>query len=264
MDLQTFASQTRKLNTPISNNKDKKAVNQLLPKQQKTRAYKSVETAPEKIQFDMIKSRFGEMRGKWIMRYLPRVPIDVDRKNITKKQIQEFAQEFAQVRSNRGDEKYIKIEKANLSWIEYSFDVDQWIADNFRGKIPKYKPPISLKWRYRQDWPRFIYVNAPFHDFRDFVAKKFKEFMKKNERKLKHRKFQFLEKVTADLFEYKIDFQSQYIIASLKYSVILGSLAAYTLFFYNKEIDDKKEKNLKKKINRYSDIKKLDRYVRRL
>jgi Fe-S oxidoreductase len=189
----------------------------------------------------------------------------VERKDVTKKQIEEFAQEYAQTRSNRGDEKYIKIEKANLSWIEYSFDIDAWIADNFRGQIPKYKPPISLRFRYRRDWPRFIYVNAPFHDFQDFIVKKFRDdFLKKNKRKLKHRKFSFLNKITADLFQYRIDFQAQYIIASLKYSVILGSLAAYMAFFHNKEIDSKQEKDVKKKIKRYDSIKKLDRYIKRL
>jgi hypothetical protein len=250
MDLQSFATLSKEKNS-------------LLPKQQKTRAYKSVETEKPNIQLQMTKSRVGKQRGKFILRFIPQLPYGIDRKEITNKQVEEFAKEYAIINTDRGEEKYINVEKANLAWIEYSFDIDKWFNDNFRGKSPKYKPPITLKFSYRQDLPRFIYVNSSFYDLRKFIIDKFRDWLKKNNRMIKHRKFSFLDKITPDIFEFKLDVQSMNINASLRYSVILGSLAAYMLFFHNKDIKGS-EKEIRRKVQRYSDIKKLDRYVMKL
>lgn len=265
MDLQTFAALSQQIHNPSTKSTKStiSTTNALMPKQQKTRAYKSIETSKPKIQFQMIKHRVGKKGKKFILRYIPRTPHDINRSDVSNQQIKEFAKEFIESNTNKGDEKYIKIEQANISWIEYSFDVEEWFNDNFRGKTPRYEIPITLKFRYRQDLPRFIYVNSPFHDLRDFIVEEFKKWLKKHNRLIKHQKFSFLDNIAPDVFEFKLDVQGQYINASLKYSVILGSLAAYMLFFHNKDIKGK-EKDVKRKVQRYSDIKKLDRYVKRL
>ena len=265
MDLSTFAALSQQIHNPSTKGtkSTKSTTSALMPRQQKTRAYKSVETGKPKIQFQLIKHRVGEQRGKFILRYIPRTPYDVDRKDVVPQQVKEFAEEYLRSNTNRGDEKYIKIEKANMNWIEYSFDIEEWLKDNFRGKRPRYQIPITLKFKYRQDLPRFIYVNSPFQDLRNFILKNFQEWLKKNDRLLKHNNFNFLDKIKPDLFEYKLDVQSQHINASLKYSVILGSLAAYMLFFHNKDIKGK-EKDVKRKVQRYSNVKRLERYVKRL
>lgn len=268
MDLQTFAALSQQIHNPstrgtIGTKSTKSTTNALMPRQQKTRAYKSIETGRPKIQFQMMRHRTGKMGKKFIIRYIPQLPFGTNRGDVVPQQVKDFAEEYMTSNTNKGDEKYIKIEKANLSWIEYSFDIDKWFNDNFRGKIPRYEIPITLKFKYRYDLPRFIYVNSPFHDLRDFIIERFEKWLESNKRLVKHRKFTFLDNVVPSLFEFKLDVQGQYINASLKYSVILGSLAAYMLFFHNKDIKGK-EKDVKRKVQRYSDIKKLDRYVKRL
>lgn len=248
MELSSFAAATK---------------NPLLPKQQKTRAYKSQETSLEPIDFVLLKHRVGESRGKFILRYVPRLPVGRTWNEVSNKQIKDFAERNLSANTDKDDEKYINIEQATKSWIEYSFDIDKWFNDNFKGKKPKYQMPITLKFRYRHDIPRLFLVNTPYNDLSEFILSKFKKWMKKNDRLLKHRKFSFLDKITIDIFEFRLDSQSMHINASLKYSVILGSLAAYMLFFHNKDISGK-EKDIKRKVSRYSDVKRLERYVKKI
>src|SRR6056297_1279643 len=146
MDLQTFAALSQQIHNPSTKGtkSTKSTTNALMPKQQKTRAYKSIETGRPKIQFQLMRHRVGKQRDKFILRYIPRPPYDVDRRDIVPQQVKEFAEEHMKANTNQGDEKYIKIEKANLNWIEYSFDIDEWFKDNFRGKTPRYQIPITL------------------------------------------------------------------------------------------------------------------------
>lgn len=248
MELSSFASATR---------------NPLLPQQQSTRSYASQETGSEPVDFTLLKHRTGVSGKKFILRYVPRLPFGKKWTEISNKQIKDFAVRHMLANTDRGDDKYIKIEQASKSWIEYSFDAEAWIKDNFRGKKPKYQVPITLKFRYRRDIPRFFHVNTQYSELSKFILSKFKEFIKKNDRTLKHRKFSFLDRITPDIFEFRLDSQSMHINASLKYSVILGSLAAYMLFFHGKDITGK-EKDVKRKVSRYSDVKKLERYVRKI
>lgn len=255
MDLQTFA----KLSGNFGQTKDN-----LLPKQQKTRAYSSVAKGDPKPNITLYAHRFGEQRKKWIMKYWVRSAVTLEKQKITPQDVKEYAEEYLANGSNQGDEKYVKIERHTSSYIEFSFDHDAWFRDNFISGSPRYKAPITLDFRYRKDLPRFIYTNAPIHDFTKFLKEKFQEFLSKNKRKLYHRKFKFLKNISPDLFEYRIDYQSMHIKASLKYSVVLGSLALYMYYVHGKDIEKDKAKKMKRDLSRHKDIKKLERYVKKI
>ena len=68
--------------------------------------------------------------------------------------------------------------------------------------------------------------------------------------------------MVASLFEYKWDYSSQKMYAHLKYSVVLGSLALYMTVFHGKDAKDIKA--IKKKVANLGDIKRLDRYIKKL
>lgn len=261
MDLRTFAKLSGNIHPQSQNTSSKDSI---LPNQQKTRSYKSSETAKPRPNITLYSHRFGEQRGKWIMRYWVRLPMTIEKQSVTPQQVKEYAEEFLKNGSNQGDEKYVKVEKYTASSLEFSFDHDAWFRDNFMSQIPKYKAPITLDFRYRRDLPRFIYVNAPIHDFTKFLKERFQKFLEKNKRKLYHRKFKFLKRVSPDLFEYRIDFQSMRFKASLKYSVVLSSLALYMYYIHGKDIEPEKEKRLKRDLGRHKDIKKLERYVKKI
>jgi hypothetical protein len=213
----------------------------------------------------LLKYRFGEEGDKYQMRYKVQFPFMSDaRKKLTPKDMKAFAEEFLKSNSDKGDEKYVTVKRADLDMIWYEFDADKWIDDALRAKKPFYDPPISLTFRYWAMIPRFIFVNAMLMDLNHHMNKKFEQYIRKNVRVLFHDSFKFLQKITPELFEYKVDFQKAVCIASLKYSVILGSLALYLMYRHKKEFDKDQVKFIKDKVSKFGDVGKLDSFIRKL
>ena len=81
---------------------------------------------------------------------------------------------------------------------------------------------------------------------------------------LRHAKFRFIERMAAKLFNFKWDYAGQKMYAHLKYSVILGSLALYMSLFHDKDASKADIKSIQRKAANLGDVKKLDRYIRKL
>ena len=132
MDILTLAS-------GIIATTNKKNADALMPDQQKTRPYKSIEKSTQEIKVEptLIRQFVGEMKGEWIQQYIiqwPLGPLGMEaRKNATLKDMEDLANNWAMKRSfaHLGDDKYILVKKATTSQITYVFNVDRWIKDNF-------------------------------------------------------------------------------------------------------------------------------------
>jgi hypothetical protein len=262
MKLETFASQV--LNTNIPKQPQKSQVMNLLPPQQRTRSYGDLEKVKPKVEPTMVQYSIGEHQGEWLLRYNLQFPFGTDRKQITKKDIEDFAEEYLLRHSYRGDDKYISIVKADLNQIWYQFDVVKWMNDNFKGVNPRFKPPMTLIFPYRNSIPSMVFIRAVSTDLKNFVEKRFEEWMKPNTRKLIHKSFDFLRKIKPEFFEYELDTQSSYMRAALKYSVVIGALALYTAHKHDKDFSKRELNSIKSRVSRLGDVKKLDRYIKKL
>lgn len=263
MDLSSFiATQLATQNT----SSQKKATKELLPTQQQQRSYtqtkKDKESAPP---ITLSKFYYGEKRGKWIMHFKIDWPFNYPNKDqVLDSDIKKFAEHFIVTRSNRGDDKYIKTQKANKREVIFEWDIDRWLNDNFRSPKRRFKPPLTLEYRIKQDVPLMIYSEASLIDLGNFIETRFQDFLENKSRLLDHNEFNFLERISSDLFTYKIVYRESCIKASLRYSVVLGALAGYMVYKHKKEFNKSEIKNLKRKVSRFSDVKHLDRYIKRI
>lgn len=261
MNLETFAAQVIKINIPKQPNP--KDALRILPPQQKNRSYKDLEKTTVKFDPEMLKYHIGEYQGEWVLRYNTQLHMGIDRKEITKKQIDNFVQDFLKTRSNLGDEKYLKVIRANINQIWYQFDIIKWFNDNFKSAKPKFKPPMSLVFKVKTDLPSFVFINAVKNELDDFIEARFESWMKLNSRKLFHKSFDFLRKITPKFFDYKFDSQAATMRAGLKYTVVIGALALYSMYKHDKEFSKKEVSQIKSRVGRLGDIGKLDRYIKK-
>lgn len=262
MKLETFASQV--LNTNIPRQSQKSQAMNILPPQQRTRSYKDVEKVKPKVEPNMVQYSIGVHQGEWMLRYNLQFSFGVDRRQIAKKDIEEFAEDYLIRHSYQGDDKYINIVKADLNQIWFQFDVVKWMNDNFKGVNPRFKPPLTLIFPYRHSIPSMIFIRSVSSDLKNFIEERFEEWMKPNTRKLLHKSFEFLRKIKPDFFEYELDTQSAHMKAGLKYSVVIGALALYVAHKHNKEFSKRELSSIKSRVGRLGDVKRLDRYIKKL
>jgi hypothetical protein len=254
-------------------NKDSsKEIKSLLPQQQKRRSYQDIErkTSPV-LPLTLRKHFYGEDKNEWTMQYYVQFPFGSEGQNLfrgaTNEQIKEFAEDYL---SNRlygeKEKKYVEIIRADKTKVVVKFLIEDWFEDSF-GRTPKfrYSPPTSLIYSYRISPPNYFMLGSTESDFNLFVEKRFEEWLKKKPIERYARKhFEWLKKVTSDLFAYSLDTHRGYIKASLKYSVVLGSLALYIAWKHGKEMGKSEVRRVQSRVSRLGDVKKLDRYIKRL
>jgi len=258
MDLAALAAQLGQSTTT-----NKKATQALLPKQQKTRSYQDTAEYSELI-VTLSRFQFGEHKNRWFLKYKVNYPIGAGRnKRATIKQLEAYAKDYLAANTDAKDLKYVEIDKVDEYNIHYRFNHEKWFKDNFSQR-PKYKPPISLYWKYYKAFPRIILVNNYGNDLQKFVQARFEEWIEKKKSYLRHSKFRFIEKMAAKLFKFKWDYTRQRMYAHLKYSVILGSLAIYMSLFHDKDAKKGDIKAIQRKAANFGSVKKLDRYIKRL
>lgn len=268
MNLEAFAAEVLRANQVQKTSS--KTVKDMMPDPQKTRSYQDVpKTSKTKVNLNITLDRyyFGEDRGEWTMQYVVRWPFAMSndiKKDIKKYHMEEFAKKWIQDRTYTDDLRYIKVKEADKRKITYVFDAEKWMNDSVRSVRPRFVPPMTLKFKFRKDVPAYIRIDSPPSDLKIFLARKFKEWLRKNDRKLKHPEFKFLQKVTADLFTFGIDLQHTEFTATLKYSVILMGLAAYMMHKHDKNMDKSEVKSIKNKVKNFGDVKRLDRYLKRI
>lgn len=261
MDLASLANQM----AVQSQSSNRKASGQLLPKQQDKRSYQDVSDVDfSELILKLEKYKAGEYRGKWILQFKPEFPMGVDiPRRAQKNQLEKYAKDYLETNTGFGEEKFVEITRADLNMIEYTLDHEAWFRANF-SRRPRFKPPTSLYWKYYKDFPRIIYVNNFGSDLRKFVQARFEEWIDKKKSYLKHKEFRFIEKIAAKLFNFRWDFSSQRMYAHLKYTVILGSLALYMSLYHDKDASKYDIKKIQRKASNFSDVKRLDRYIKKL
>lgn len=264
MNFQSFAAEvlasTQIIKTP-------QAARDLLPQHQQTRSYQAIEKkkpSGKNLAIDLIRYHFGESRGEWEMNYSVQFSFAVNQKDVTDKQMMEFAEEYLISKSDKDDYKYVGIKKADKKRIIFIFEVDEWIKHSFGSFTPKFVPPTALFFKFKKDVPLFIRINSSRDNLSDFIGKKFKEYMKKKQSRLKNKNFAFLKKATSDMFLYSVDFQYKRIKATLKYTVIMAAIAGYYTYKYKKDIGAKDVKIIRSKLSRLGDVKRLDKYLKKL
>jgi hypothetical protein len=239
----------------------------MIPVMQKTRSYKEVETVKpkQKLNLTLMRHRFGEEKGEWKMKWYVQwpffTPID---KSLSAEQVKAFAEDYLHTSSERGDDKYIQVESADKNYVIYKWDVERWLSDNFRSVVVKYHPPTTLAYKFKISVPLFIFSHASPSDLSRFIGDRFSKWLGSHKSKFETKWFAFLKKVTPDLFDWTTDFQMGEIRASLKYSIILTSLAAYMLFFHKKSFAPKEFSGLKKQLTKLSSVDDLEKNLKNL
>lgn len=234
-----------------------------MPIQQKTRSYQDT-TEYSELLITLSRFQFGEERGWWKLKYKINYSVSSSRNRKTNlKQIEQYAIDYLAANTDKTDIKYIDLEKWDEYNIIYRFNHKKWLKDNFSRK-PHYKAPITLYWKYYKAFPRIIYVNNYGKDLKKFIEKVFEEFIDTKKSYLKHPKFKFIEKMAAKLFDVKWDYPSQRMYMHLKYSVILGSLALYMSVFHDKDAKKSDIKDIQRRAANLGDVKRLDRYIKKL
>lgn len=262
MDLASLLSQQLTI-TPQT-----KAIDAILPPQQQNRSYPDTQIIPQsQKKLILTTSRFmiNEYKGEWMMWYRlewPGPPMPINKREATQQQLENFYKEFISFRSRPGEEKYYILKHIDKQKMQYVFNAEKWIKDNFSSVKQKFSPPISLIYKTRALLPLNVYANSSQIDLGNFLAKKFKEILKPN--KLQHSEFGFIQRFATNLFDFSFSFKDYSFRATLKFSVILASLAAYMLWKYKKEIPLPQLKILQKKASNMKDVKNLDRYLKRL
>jgi hypothetical protein len=241
----------------------------LIPVMQKTRSYKDVEPKSiqpiEKLNLTLMRYRFGEDKGEWKMKWYVQWPFFTPiNKSLGAPQVKAYAEEYLRTSSERGDDKYIEIESADSNYIVYVWNMEKWLNDNFKSVAVKYHPPTTLAYKFKISVPLFIFSHASLADLSRFVGDRFSKWLGSHKSKFETKWFGFLKKVTPDLFDWTTDFQMGEIRASLKYSVILTSLAAYMLFFHKKSFPPKEFGSLKKQVAKLSSVDDLEKNLKNL
>jgi len=260
MDLETLV--TQQLFTPTS----KKAVKDLLPKQQQNRSYTNT-TIVKEPKLNLIAERYliDEYKGEWMLwfnlswpgAFSPSTP-----RVASKKQLNDFALDYIKSRSYMGDEKYFKIKMIDTKKMQIIFDIDKWLKDAFGTVHQRFSPPMSLIYKSKKKLPDLVFSNSSLTNLNIFISRKFSEFIKPN--KLKHKEFGFIKKFNHDLFDYTMSFRDMKITATLKFSVVLASLAGYMIWKHQKDLNKKEITSLKRKASNMKDVKHLERYIKRL
>jgi len=245
-----------------------KAIDIILPQQQKNRSYPDTQVIPQsQKKLILITSRYmiNEYKGEWMMWYnleWPGPPMPTSKREATSQQLENFYKEFISSRSRPGEEKYYKLKYIDKTKMQYIFDADKWIKDNFTSIKQKFSPPISLIYKTRTQLPLNVYANSSLIDLGNFLSKRFKELLKPQ--KLQHNEFGFIQKFSSNLFDFSFSFKNYSFKATLKFSVILASLAAYMLWIHKKEFTPPQLKSLQKKVSNMKDVQHLDKYLKRL
>ena len=247
-----------------------KDIKSLIPPAQKVRSYREIDKTVPKAPITLTPYRVGIQNNKWIKKYITTFPFAPNsaelRRTTTKDQILKYAQEFLLTNSSQfgNDSKYVNIDRSDLHFVIYSWNVDKWMRDAFKYIKPRYIMPITLEFKYKVNIPRFITQDAVESDLKKFIADKFQDFLKRNKSKLFHKNFKFLKRITPDIFEYRTDLSDAVVKASLKYSIILAGLAGYLLFFHKKDAEKKELSKIKTRVRNFGDVKRLDTYLKRL
>ena len=254
MDFQSFLS--KNLNTSQS---QEKSIDDLLPDIQKTSSSYNKKAKEKPI---IQAQRFSQKQenNEWILKYSLSSPVsDIDYDDL-----KYFASEFIKLRSYYGEEKYYKLKKINKKSMDIQFDCLKWIRESFSSSQPRFLEPHSLQFSGKKALPTLVYVgSSSMIDFGLFLGNKYKSFVAKKSRILNHKKFGFLKKISADLFNYKYNFRENKFIVSLKPSVILTGLASYVLWKNKKEIGTKRANQLKNKLKRINNIDNLDKFLKK-
>ena len=259
MDLFQFAAQMSNVVSP--GKKDAAARKELLPPQQKTRPYTDTKDLALPVKPMLMRYKFGEDRGNWIMKFYVQWPIGfIGRKEVTDAQMKAYAQDHLETNSHNKDEKYIDIVRADTEYISYQWNVDKWLKDNFSGS-PKFSPPISLVFPIKIPVPRFIYSNSGPTDFANYLVSNFKQYVRKYKNKLYSKNFKFLKVITPDIFDYKVNWARGEIKASIKYTIILGALALYSAYLHKKQFSNQELNYIKTRVSKFGDVSKLDKYL---
>lgn len=186
--------------------------------------------------------------------------------DITSKQLEEFANDYLLTFvKDQKELKYIDIANANKDLIDYRFAADRWLSDNFDNVIPVSRMTTSLEFQLKIEIPQFFKNNIGFVE--PFITKKFQQYIEIHRNKLKNNSFSFLKKIDYTMFDYSFSYHIGMrggFTAKIRSNVVLGALALYTAYKFHKKISSQQEQSIKASASRYSDIDKLDSFLKRL
>jgi len=256
MDLQSLAkaftaTQVIK-NTPAQ-------VKTILP-QPTVSKYNNVLDAPPPLRFNFVKSR--NFKDQWLLTYDAEMPSAYTR-SVIPADINKYFWEHVKANTEPKDLKYLEIFHTYDKQVQLRFLVDKWVADNFHSS-GQFHVPATLEWRYPFDIPRIVFVNAQAVavDLVKYIEDAFLDHVKKHKNILFNDHWRFLKAITPDMFDFHLDRAHMKMRASLKFTVILGSLALYTALYNKSSFTQKQFDTLKTKVSKVSDVTRLDKFLK--
>lgn len=127
---------------------------------------------------------------------------------------------------------FIRIKEITNRRITVSFKIMKWLRENFLEDDPKitYKFPRTLEWKWRKSIPLIVLKKVPWIEIGKILEKKFKEFLKENQKRLFKEKFKILDKVHYDSwFIYEADLDNHKFIVKMKISIMMTLAKAGSL-----------------------------------
>jgi len=257
MDLAQLAAELR---PDIQDNS--KSIDALLPKQQTTRSYGTIETKPEKLTCSLERFQFGDQGGKMLLvHYIRWWAGDPQQKTATQEQLVQFAHEYLVSNSNISfrDIKTVKIISVNRRQVIYQWDIEEWFKLNFNNKKPEFKLPMTFIFKYKEFIPSFISARIPETDLRNYISSRFMKWLDYGNRikVLQTGEFQFVKKLVSALFDYIVDMQRGEIRVTLKQSVLVAGFVAATYKSNKDKFNNRDSKRISKGVNSLMGFSKL-------
>ena len=249
---------------------NKKALDSLLPAQQKVRSYGDEEIKSNKILATLQTFQSLVIKNRLMIHMSVNWPAGSEQKeSATKQQLEEFANDFVIDNSNPGlkDWKTIRIAAVSNRTIIYEWNIAQWLELNFKTQKPVFRLPSTFSFKIHEIVPTFVFSRFGPNDLKKYISESFAKWIdqKDKESLFKNESTSFLKKIEMSLFITTVDLQKSEIRVGLRQSVIVAGFLAMTTIDNKKELDKKELDKIKKTIgSRVSNVSRLDRFIKGL
>jgi hypothetical protein len=133
---------------------------------------------------------------------------------------------------------YVTIKTATYDKVIFAFNVKKFIYDNFfRDAKVQFHLPRTLEWTFKKSFPLSVLAHCSWNMLGKFIAIKFKEFLRTNQRSIFRDKMKIMKRVNYDWFDYDCDIQANKIWVKMKITIMMGlAIATYGIYKVAKDI----------------------------
>ncbi len=148
----------------------------------------------------------------------------IKRSDIVIKDLREYVEKKIKDDLDKG---FVKIKDISPSRVVVAFDSAHWLRENFL-KNPKmeFHLPRTIEFKYKKRLPDTLMGHTSWKVVREFIEKKFKDFIKTHNKTLFKRKMKIMKKVNYNWFDYEANINDDRIFVRMKPKVMFALAAA--------------------------------------